>query len=374
MTTHDRDDAAAALWARTTLIYVAPRTGESGVSDYADDLIGAARERVGHLVEVRHGGAGTDGFRDVRRARREIRDAMAAAPGPVIVHAEQSGGVVVPFWVLADRGIRSRADVVSATLHDAPLAVWTPFRTRLVSRSRLATHGIHYPLMWLHRRIERTVLRGASLFALTSSGAEAIEAEMRTRNVEVSFLPTPEKPAVEAAAQRPLAVGLFGYIYRGKGFDQLAALREHVTPEIEIVVAGRGTDALDPVEGVRILGAVEGADEDRFFESIRAIVLPYGKRGAYGPQIHVASSVVARALAYRTPIIALGYPGLSDEADIVTGGVPELAARINDVVPSDASISELAARSDDLARERSIRDALKVFLDRWESELTGTRS
>jgi glycosyltransferase involved in cell wall biosynthesis len=280
----------------------------------------------------------------------------------------------VPFWLLASRRVRSRATVVTATLHDAPLAVWTPFRTALVGRSHFATHAIHFPLMRLHRLLERRVLRGVSLFALTASGATAIEAETGARGVDVAFLPAPVRPVVAPAAERPLAIGLFGYVYRGKGFDQLAALRDAVDPAIEIVVAGRGTEALAPVPGVRVLGAVEGEDEDRFFAGVRAIVLPYGKRGAYGPTIHVASSVVARALAYRTPIIALSHPGLSDEADVVEGGVRELGERINAVLPDDEAIAALAERSCALAERLTSAEAFAVFARRWAALLEDGRA
>ncbi|NQX06067.1 glycosyltransferase family 1 protein [Rathayibacter sp. VKM Ac-2856] len=366
-------DSHTGTWTDVTLVYVAPRSGSSGVSDYADDLIARAREVAGTVVEVRHGGAGADGVAELLRARRETLRAIDAAPGPVIVHTEHSGGVIVPFWLLASRRLRSRATVVTATLHDAPLAVWTPFRTALVGRSHFATHAIHYPLMRLHRLLERRVLRGVSLFALTASGAQAIREELRVGGVDVAFLPAPVRPAVAPAPERPLAIGLFGYVYRGKGFDQLAALRDAVDPAIEIVVAGRGTEALEPVPGVRVLGGVEGEDEDRFFASVRAIVLPYSRRGAYGPTIHVASSVVARALAYRTPIIALSHPGLSDEADVVEGGVRELADRINAVVPDDAAIGRLAEHSSALAERLTSAEAFAVFARRWRALLDGAR-
>lgn len=352
-----------------TLVYVAPRPGSSGVSDYADDMLIEARGAFGHVVEIRHGGAGQDSVRDVIRARRAIRAAVRAAPGAVVVHAEQSGGVLVPFWGLAQRAVRDPRVIRSATLHDAPLGVWLPWRTRGIGRSRLLVHALHYPTMPLSRALERRVLSGVHLSALTASGAEAITAELGHGPVAVSFLPPPARPVLPPAPQRPLAVGLFGYVYKGKGFQDLERLRALIDDRIAIRVAGRGTELLPPVPGVEILGGVEGAQEDAFFGGVRAILLPYGRRSSYGPQTHVASSVAARAIAYRTPVIALRYPGLSDEAEIVDGGIDELAAAVNRLVLDDEAMARLDASVQALGERLTVPEAFRRLATSWRAAL-----
>lgn len=352
-----------------TLVYVAPRTGTSGVSDYADDILVEARRVFGRVVEVRHGGAGQDSFADVRRVRREIRDAVRAADGPVVVQTEHSGGVLAPFWGLAQRSIRRPGVHLSATLHDAPLSVWLPLRTRAIEGHRLIVHALHYPFMPLWAKVERRVLRDVQLSTLTASGAQAVAAQMRHDRVVVSFLPPPPKPRLAPAPERPLAVGLFGYVYKGKGFQDLERLRALIDPSIGLRVAGRGTETLPAVEGVEILGGVEDAAEDAFFASVRAIALPYGRRSSYGPVTHVASSVAARALAYGTPLIALRYPGLSDEAEIVDGGLEELASAVNALLTDPAELQRMVAHTEDLRDRLTVRAAFERLADGWRESL-----
>ena len=361
--------ASSDVLSTATLVYVAPRTGTSGVSDYADDILGEARRAFGRVIEVRHGGAGQDSIADVRRVRREIRESVRIAEGPVIVHTEHSGGVLAPFWGLAQRSLRKPGVHLSATLHDAPLSVWLPLRTRAIERHRLLVHALHYPFMPLWQRLERRVLRDVQLSALTASGAEAVAAQMRHERVVVGFLPPPPKTRLMPATRRPLAVGLFGYVYKGKGFQDLERLRALSAPAIGLRVAGRGTESLPPVDGVEILGGVDGADEDAFFESVRAIVLPYGRRSSYGPVTHVASSVAARALAYGTPLIALRYPGLADEAEIVDGGLEELASAVNELVVADDELQRMVAHAERLRDRLTVPAAFERLADAWRASL-----
>lgn len=363
----DIDDAAAQpdILRTATLVYIAPRTGTSGVSDYADDMIEIAAPAVGRLVEVRHGGAGQDSVLDILRGRREIRRAVRSATGPVIVHSELSGGVLLPFWGLL--GVRTA--VVSSILHDAPLGVWLPLRTRLVSRSKLVTHGLHYPLMPIWQRVERAVLRRTTLVTLTRSGAAQVARIFRRDAVDTSFLPVPRRPDLPDAEDRPLAVGLFGYVYKGKGFEQLEELRARIDPSIELKVAGRGTQHLPPVPGITIVGPVEGEDEDAYFASIRALVVPYSKRSSYGPETHVASSAIARSLSYATPVIALRYPGLDDEALAVDGGIADLADVITRTIPDRDAVRGLSRRAQELRASLTTEAAFERLADVWRRGL-----
>lgn len=349
-----------------TLVYVAPRTGTNGVSDYADDILGFARERLARVVEVRHGGSSADGVADVLRGRGEIRRAVAEAEGPVILHTEQSGGVLLPFWGL----IGARASVRSATVHDAPLSVWLPFRTKLVSRNRYVQHGLHYPILPILERFERRAMRDVLLFALTRSGARATERVLAHDSVRQSFLPVPDRPQLPPLSKRPLAVGLFGYVYRGKGFDRLVELREAIDDRIEIRVAGRGTESLPAVPGVTILGAVEGPEEDAFFASIRAMIVPYGKRSSYGPETHVASSAITRALAYQTPVVATRYPGLDEEA-LVVETVAELAEAVTALLGDDVALDTEAERVEALRRRLTTENAFERYAEEWQRALAG---
>ena len=118
-----------------------------------------------------------------------------------------------------------------------------PARTGSLARSRLLTHGIHYPLRPVSRALEGAVYGDRTLFALTETGRQAIDRTYpRTRTHYVPHL-VRERPAIRPAQDRPKAVGFFGLVYRGKGFEQIAAIRRHLPDDITIRVAGRGTEA-----------------------------------------------------------------------------------------------------------------------------------
>ena len=350
------------------LIYIAPRTGTTGVGDYADDFLAGVAPHLGEVRQLRHGGPGTESIRDVLRARRELRAILAERPAtPTVVHSEQSGGAITPFW--APAGLRGVA--VTATVHDPPLAVWWPFRTRGMARSRVVSHGIHRALFGPMNRLESRVNGSRTLFTLTGLGAERLASSMPQSRVLATVHVVPERPELRPVTKRPLAVGLFGYVYRGKGFDALAELRAAVDPSILIRVAGRGTERLTPLDGVEILGEVNGADEDAFFDSIRLLLVPYAGREQYGVQVTVASGTISRALAYQTPVLATdsggGMSELSAGVVVVSGGVTELAWRANELVRDDAALSALQAGARALRERDTEENVGRFFLETWES-------
>jgi glycosyltransferase involved in cell wall biosynthesis len=145
-------------------------------------------------------------------------------------------------------------------------------------------------------------------------------------------------------------------------------------------VAGRGTEALPRAEGIDIVGGVDGAEEDAFFESVRAIVIPYGKRHFYADTFP-ASSVAAHALAYRTPIIATDYGSLA-EFDVETGAVvvpmdgtdpnalpSGFSDTIASVVNDPALLTELGRNADRTREERSIPRTAEAFVKEWTEML-----
>jgi glycosyltransferase involved in cell wall biosynthesis len=147
-----------------------------------------------------------------------------------------------------------------------------------------------------------------------------------------------------------------------------------------IRVAGRGTESLPREDGIEILGAVEGPDEDAFFESVRAIVVPYGKRH-WQSDTYPASGVVSHAMAYRTPIITSGYGSLA-ELDKKTGAVvvqcnhaepeavaTELARAISDVVDDQARLTELGEYAEKTRQERSGPRTAEAFAAVWSDML-----
>ena len=362
------------------LIYIAPRAGESGVGDYAEDFIDAVRERVGTVVEVRHAGPGKDSLRSLLRQRRDIRRLAAQDAGRTVVHAEQSGGAMLPFWGPA--GLKSVP--VSATVHDPPLSVWWPFRTRLAARFRLVNHGLHFLTQPFTTWLEARVNRGRTLVTLSQTGATELRKVMTGSRVVASSLFVPERPELPPLTERPLAIGLFGYVYRGKGFEVVQQFRDFLDEDIVIRVAGRGTENLEPVPGVEILGGVDGEEEDAFFASIRMLLVPYDSRHVYGREAFPAASVVSRAMAYGTPVLCRAHGALTELADVggavvVEGEAHELASVANLLLRDEARLAELENEAKAVSQKHSVERIVDGFLDIWgaadvseQSKVVGT--
>lgn len=363
------------------LVFVGPADGETAVGDYAENLLRALRPHFGEIAERRTLAPGKERLNDIRAHRRFVKSAVAQGPpGRVLVHTELAAGGVGPFWSTA--GLR---DVpVTATVHDPPQGIWWPARTKFVAQHKYLMHGMHYPLRPLSRVIEGAVNGRRTIFALSQIGRLSIE--MTYPKVNTAYVPylVCERPTIKPAHERPKAVGFFGLVYRGKGFEQIARIRRELPDDIMIRVAGRGTESLPRQDGVEILGAVEGPAEDAFFESVRAVAIPYGKRHFYA-ETYPASSVAAHALAYQTPIVCTGYGSLA-EFDEHTGAVvvpmgttypqtlpaafsPAVASLLND----EPRLRTLAENADRVRAERSAEQTAAAYATEWSRMLDRRR-
>ena len=351
---------------KTRLIYVAPAPGSDGVGDYAAEFAAALKAHFLDVIEIRTAADRTETIGEVFRNVQRIREtaALVAPQGPVIAHFEQSASSLTAFWA----AMATRCIPVTATVHDAPQPVWWPFDTRTVKRHRALHHGIHYPLRFVTDALQRRMCDGRVMIALTSTGARNLKLRQPGADVRDARHFIPNRPAVRPLTERPLAVGLFGHVYRGKGFDEIVRLRAELDDDIEVIVAGRGTESLPTRPGVRVLGEVNGADEDRFFDSIRILVLPYTRNSIYGP-CYVASGAISRSFAYGTPILCTrngALPEIAAEGGAITvDGVANLARRANTVVRDDVILRELSDEVSRLRAERTISICIAPFLDAW---------
>jgi glycosyltransferase involved in cell wall biosynthesis len=365
------------------LVFVGPANGKTAVGDYAEDFVGSVRPHFGEVVEVRTGGPGDESVADLREYRRAVAAHVAQGPaGRVLVHAELSTAALAPFWSTA--GLKRVP--VTGTVHDPPQGVWMPARTRFVAGSRLLNHGIHYPLRPVSRALEGAIYRDRMLFALTETGRRSIERTYPSTTTRYIPHLVRNRPQIKPTQERPNAIGFFGHVYRGKGFEQIERLRELLPADIGIRVAGRGTEALPKADGIDILGAVDGSDEDAFFESVRAIVVPYGKRHFYAESF-AASGVVAHSMAYRTPVVTTDYGALAELDEQVgalvvrvnQGAIPpepatvatELAAAIQALLGDRPRLTELGEYVEKARQDRSAPRTAEAFVAAW-SELLGT--
>jgi hypothetical protein len=357
------------------LVFVGPADGRTAVGDYGDDFVKAVRPHVGEIVEVRTGGPLADSVADIRRYRRMVAEAVSQRPGRVLVHAELAAGEAGAFWSIA--GLKGVP--VTATHHDPPQGVWWPAGIRGLAKSRLVFHGIHYPLRPVSAAVEGAVNGRRTLFALTQTGRRSIE--KRYPHSHAIYVPhiVRDRPAIKPAQERPKAVGFFGHVYRGKGFELVSRIRDQLPKDIAIRVAGRGTESLPHVDGIELVGPVEGPDEDAFFESIQAVMVPYGKRHWYD-ETYPASGVVAHATAYRTPVVCTAYGSLA-ELDDKAGAIVvrtdtgkrlavarDLAHAAASLVNNRARLTELGEYSEKTRQARSGARTAEAFAAAW-SEL-----
>ncbi|MGU3432785.1 glycosyltransferase family 1 protein [Actinomycetes bacterium M1A6_2h] len=350
----------------TTLLYVSPAAGKSGVGDYADDFAAEVRPHFKELIDYRIETEGAESVRDVLGHVRAVRTLAkeTAARGPTVVHFEQSGGSLSVFWA----SLLPRSIPVTATVHDPPFQVWWPFKTKFAVRHRLVHHALHLPFNLVNRRLQRRVIKGRTVFTLNDIGAESVQQRAPGARAVASRIFVPARPDLKPLTSRPVAVGLFGHVYRGKGFDLLGALREQIDPDVGIVAAGRGTASLPPVDGVTLLGEVNGTEEDDFFESIRLLLVPYSKNNRYG-KAFPASSAVTRAFAYGTPIVCILEGALSETVSeggaVGVSGVDRIAAAVNTIVRDDIELERLGDEVATLRVDHDLAHCVVPFLDAW---------
>lgn len=368
------------------LIFVAPQDGTGGVGDYAEHVLADIRGMFDEVHEIRTRAPEEDSLKDIRRWRRELRRLERRfGVQNTVVHAELASGAVGPFWVLR----ASRSARRSAIIHDAPYPVWWPLHTREVVS---AMHSSWRFNIWYGRferrilggflrRLERTMLRGVSVTALSGIGAEKISGVLGGTPVLAGrhYVPSADIAGVVPVVKRPLAVGLFGHVYGGKGFELLTRLRVEIPDEIEIRVAGRGTEALESMRGVTIIGTVDGTEERDFFNSIRALVLPYNRLHGKTP-VYPASGAAARAFSFHTPVVssrAGTFIEAAHEGGLLSVGEVDPVSNVVDVAALAAATVELigdesrleALRNEvvDLAKRRTISGSLEPLVARWST-------
>lgn len=356
------------------VIHIAPDAEFGGVGSFADRFGRTIRPHVAEFIEIRHGGPGSDRVTDLRRRRREILDMIESSPRPTVVHVEVSGGSVESFWPTV--GVEAHGSVlVSATVHDPPGLVWWPARTRFLQRRRVLNHGLHFPMRAVSRAVEQRVFGQRMLFATSDIGAESLRSRYPGAEVYVAPLPARGLPTMPPATVRPRAVGLFGLVYRGKGFEHVEKLREHLPEDIAIRIAGRGTENLPRRAGIEILGGLDDGELADFFSSIRALVVPYGDRSPYGTA-YPSSGVVADAITYLTPIVTTGHGALREltaeggvaaiDPDIsVDDTAAALARCVVESIDDPDQLAVLAASLTDMRKIREPETVAHTYLSAW---------
>jgi glycosyltransferase involved in cell wall biosynthesis len=195
---------------------------QNGIADYAGHLK-RALEELGVRVRTPLQGIGNDPI----AARQRVAD--ADWQGIDLVHAEIGGGRLAEFHAL--RALRERFPrlPLTATVHDPERLVWRrhklPWPLSMAASLRSPLPEIATVLadpLCLHeeRQLARQMTR---LVTLTEAGNRCLQQRMGLRQEQMAViahgnLPIPPMPL---PALQPLKLLYFGFIYRGKGIEDL---------------------------------------------------------------------------------------------------------------------------------------------------------
>lgn len=174
--------------------------------------------------------------------------------GVDVVHAELGGGRHGEFFVLNALSQLSDRPALSATIHDPERIVWRPVSgwwralddaawvPAVVSKILAVLIDPH--TLWAERALAR---RLDGLVALTNTGAQRLAKRMKVPVAKVRVIPhgTPGLSAQPLPELSPLKLLYFGFIYSGKGIedlvDALGALRQQepeLAGQVRLTIAG----------------------------------------------------------------------------------------------------------------------------------------
>ena len=195
---------------------------QNGIADYAGHLKAALQSR-GIEVSTPLAGIGND----PQRALQRVADTDWR--GIDLVHAELGGGRLAEFHAL--RALRQRFAKLplTATVHDPERLVWRraklPWPLSLASRMpsplpQMATVLADPLCLYEERQLARSLTR---LVTLTQSGSDCLKQRMGLRAEQMVVIPHGNLliPAEPLPPLDPLRLLYFGFIYRGKGIEDL---------------------------------------------------------------------------------------------------------------------------------------------------------
>jgi glycosyltransferase involved in cell wall biosynthesis len=195
---------------------------QNGIADYAGHLK-QALEDLGVRVRTPLQGVGND----PQAARQRV--AEADWQGIDLVHAEIGGGRLAEFHAL--RALRQRFAhlPLTATVHDPERLVWRrqrlPWPLSMMSSLRSPLPEVATVLadpLCLHeeRQLAQHLTR---LITLTTAGNRSLMERMKLQQAQMAVIPHGNLPIAPMPLPplQPLKLLYFGFIYRGKGIEDL---------------------------------------------------------------------------------------------------------------------------------------------------------
>ena len=221
----------------------------TGIADYAAHWMQALRAAG---VEVICPLQGQVMPRSLEAARAWVAERQWS--GVDVVHAELGGGRDGEFFVMSALAELADRPALSATVHDPERIVWRPVSAlwRALDRQRwlpswvakVAAVLVDPHTLWRERRL---AARLDGLVTLTRTGGLALCKRMRVRPEALTVIPhgVLPLPAVPLPPSSPIKLLYFGYIYQGKGIEDLVdavgiLLRQHpeLADQVSLTIAG----------------------------------------------------------------------------------------------------------------------------------------
>jgi glycosyltransferase involved in cell wall biosynthesis len=360
---------------------------QNGIADYAGHLK-QALEEIGVRVRTPLQGVGND----PEAARQRVADADWA--GIDLVHAEIGGGRLAEFHALRTLRETYPQLPLTATVHDPERLVWRrhtlPWPLSLAASLRsplpeMATVLADPLCLREERRLARQMTR---LVTLTQTGNRCLQQRMGLQQAQMAVIPHGNLPIapLPLPSLYPLKLLYFGFIYRGKGIEDLLealaqlfiekpALRARVRltlaggsePEMAFGPSGSYLDQLR--QRIRELGLTDligwhldlpAADIPQVIQAHHVMVLPYresSKLKILG-KLRGTSGALSWATACGRGVITSDARSFAEEVShgngeiYPQGNVPALTAALSRLCAQPQMAQTWADRASTLGRER----------------------
>lgn len=281
---------------------------QTGIAEYAAHC---RRALNGAGVEVLTPMLGQRPLQSLAAARRWVAERDWS--GIDVVHAELGGGRLSEFHALCALAALPGRPALSATVHDPERLVWRPVswlwqQLDALPLPRLARQALAVlcdpHTLWAERRLARQL---DGLVTLTDTGANRLAARMRIARSQVSVVPhgvldIAPRPLPPGPPEGPVRVLYFGYIYSGKGIEDL----------LDAVARLRPASRPGLVNGLRLTIAggtspdIAFGSQGSYLEGLRALVDALGLREVVDWELDVDTQDVP-ALIQRHHVMVLPY-------------------------------------------------------------------
>lgn len=230
-----------------------------------------------------------------------------------VVHAEIGGGRTSEFFALCALARLPDRPALSITVHDPERLVWRPVSRfwHALDNARLLPRPLMQLLallsdphtLWAERRLARQV---DGLVTLTDTGANRLAARMGIPRGKINVIPlgvveVPPAPLPPLPPEGPLKLLYFGYIYTGKGIEDLV-------DALARVVAKQAADGMSvrlTIAGGTAPDITYGAGGS-YLDALRARVADKGLQALVDWELDVDERDIAR-LIQRHHVMVLPY-------------------------------------------------------------------